>query len=144
MRHLSPAENLGELRKTCTPPHPPTPTPPQPSVQDFLSKRCLHKAGNSVSDPSHPLRRLFDPLPSGRRCRSIRARTTRMLNSFLPQTIRLLNNNSITLIICSNNRPGFRHFTTLAAYITLSHYTGAFCLSLRLAGRNASQRFMGK
>lgn len=107
MCHLSPAENLRELRKACT---------PLPSVQDLQYNRCLHEAGNIVSDPSHPLHRLFDPLPSGRRCRSIRARTTRMLNSFLPQTISLLNNISITLIICSNNRPKFRHFITSAAY----------------------------
>lgn len=121
MRHLSPAENLRELRKTCT---------PLPSVQDFQYNRCLHEAGNIVSDPSHPLHRLFDPLPSGRRCRSIRARTTRMLNSFLPQTIRLLNNNSITLIICNNKRPKFRHFVTLAAYchITLSYSAIFLCL----------------
>lgn len=123
MCQLNPAENLRELRRTCTP------TPP-PSVQDFQYQRWLHEAGNSVSDPSHPLHRLFDPLPSGRRCRSIRARTTRMLNSFLPQTIRLLNNNSITLIICSNNRQEFRHFTTWASYcqITLSYSAIFVCL----------------
>lgn len=94
----------------------------------FQYNRCLHEAGNIVSDPLHPLHRLFDPLPSGGRCRSIRARTTRMLNSFLPQPIGLLNNNSIILIICRNNRPKCRHFLTSAAYchITLSLYSAMF------------------
>lgn len=121
MCHLSSAENMGNLRKACNP-------PPLPPVQDFQYKRCLHEAGNIVSDPSHPLHRLFDPLPSGRRCRRIRARTMRMLNSFLPQPITLLNNNSIILIICPNNRPKVRHFLTPATYshITLLSYSALF------------------
>lgn len=102
--------------------------PPLLSVQDFQFKRCPHEAGNIVSDPSHPLHRLFDPLPSGRRCRRIRARTMRMLNSFLPQPITLLNNNSIILIICPNNRPKVRPFLTPATYshITLLSYSALF------------------
>ncbi len=44
-----------------------------------------------ISDSSHPSHGLFSLLPSGRRLRSIRTRTSRLRDSFFPQTIRLLN-----------------------------------------------------
>ena len=62
-----------------------------PSVQGIYNSRCLRKARNIVKDHSHPGYGLFTLLPSGRRYRSIRARTTRLTNSFYPQAVRFLN-----------------------------------------------------
>ena len=62
-----------------------------PSVQGIYNNRCLRKARKIVKDHSHPGYGLFTLLPSGRRYRSIRARTTRLTNSFYPQAVRLLN-----------------------------------------------------
>ncbi|TWW62331.1 hypothetical protein D4764_04G0009780 [Takifugu flavidus] len=62
-----------------------------PSIQDleiYRSRRC---AGRITADPSHPGHGLFSPLPSGRRLRSIRTKTSRYTNSFFPSAIRLLN-----------------------------------------------------
>ncbi|MBN3314650.1 TA13C protein, partial [Atractosteus spatula] len=46
-------------------------------------------AGNL--NPTNPSYRLYDPLPSGKQYRSIRARTTTLRDSFYPRTIKLLN-----------------------------------------------------
>ena len=62
-----------------------------PSVQGIYNTRCLRKARNIVKDHSHPGYGILKLLPSGRRYRSIRARTTRLTNSFFPQAVRLLN-----------------------------------------------------
>ncbi len=62
-----------------------------PSLQDIYTRRCMRKARRIISDSSHPSHGLFSLLPSGRRIRSIRSRTSRLRDSFFPQTIRLLN-----------------------------------------------------
>ncbi len=49
------------------------------------------KTNSIVKDPTHPSHSLFQLLPSGRRYRSIRARSARLLNSFFPQAVRALN-----------------------------------------------------
>ncbi|KAI4894208.1 hypothetical protein NFI96_007184 [Prochilodus magdalenae] len=38
-----------------------------PPIQDIYDKRCLRKAVNISSDPTHPSHPLFQPLPSGKR-----------------------------------------------------------------------------
>ncbi|KAL3054508.1 hypothetical protein OYC64_017447 [Pagothenia borchgrevinki] len=43
-----------------------------PSLHDLHASRTLRRAGKIVADPSHPGHKLFTPLPSGRRLRSIR------------------------------------------------------------------------
>ncbi|XP_055490207.1 uncharacterized protein LOC129696376 isoform X2 [Leucoraja erinacea] len=65
-----------------------------PSVQELFQSRCLKKAQRIAKDKLHPLHTHLDLLPSGKRYRSIKARTTRLLNSFLPQAVRLLNSHS--------------------------------------------------
>ncbi|KAK7922245.1 hypothetical protein WMY93_009147 [Mugilogobius chulae] len=55
-----------------------------PSLQDLYVSRTRGRAGRIAADPSHPGHRLFEPLPSGRRLRSIRTRTSRHKNSFFP------------------------------------------------------------
>ncbi|XP_027131739.1 uncharacterized protein LOC113744876 [Larimichthys crocea] len=62
-----------------------------PSIQDVAQKRCMARAVNISRDSSHPHHGLFSLLASGKRFRSIRCRTTRFCNSFVPQAIRQLN-----------------------------------------------------
>ncbi len=63
---------------------------PLPSILDIFLARCSSKTHSIMKDPSHSL---FQLLPSGRRYRSIRARSARLLNSFFPQAVRALNSN---------------------------------------------------
>ncbi len=62
-----------------------------PSLQDIYTRRCIRKARRITNDSSHPSHRLFSLLPSGRRLRSIRSRTSRLRDSFFPQAIRIMN-----------------------------------------------------
>ncbi len=65
-----------------------------PSLQDIYLKRCRSRAAKILKDSTHPGNHLFCLLPSGRRFRSMMARTERLRKSFFPQAIRLLNSNS--------------------------------------------------
>ncbi|XP_061143633.1 uncharacterized protein LOC133160076 isoform X1 [Syngnathus typhle] len=56
---------------------------PLPSIQDLSSQRCVSRARNIISDPSHPHQGLFSLLPSGKRFRSVRCRSTRFCNTGL-------------------------------------------------------------
>ncbi len=62
-----------------------------PSLQDIYTRWCIRKAWRIIDDSSHPSHRLLSLLPSGRRLRSIRSRTSRLRDSFVPQAIRLMN-----------------------------------------------------
>ncbi len=62
-----------------------------PSLQDIYTRRCTRKAWRIIKDSSHPSHSLLSLLPSGRRFRSIRSRTSRLRDSFFPQAIRLMN-----------------------------------------------------
>ncbi|XDV45658.1 hypothetical protein PO909_013718 [Leuciscus waleckii] len=62
-----------------------------PSLQEIYARRCVKKARRIIRDSSHPSHGLFSLLPSGRRYRSIRTRTSRLHDSFFPQAIRFLN-----------------------------------------------------
>ena len=62
-----------------------------PSIEDIYTSRCRSTAARIMEDPTHPAHKLFDPLPSGRRLRSIKANTERFKHSFYPETVRLLN-----------------------------------------------------
>ncbi len=62
-----------------------------PSLQNIYTRRCTRKARRIIKDSSHPSHRLLFLLPSGRRFRSIRSRTSRLRDSFFPQAIRLMN-----------------------------------------------------
>ena len=63
-----------------------------PAIQDLYNRTCQRKAHKIVRDFSHPSHRLFSLLPHCKRYRSAKSRTKRLLNSFYPQAIRLLNN----------------------------------------------------
>ncbi len=62
-----------------------------PSLQDIYTRRCTRKARRIIKDSSHPSHRLLSLLPSGRRLRSIRSRTSRRRDSFFLRAIRLMN-----------------------------------------------------
>ncbi len=62
-----------------------------PSLQDIYLKRCRSRAVKIIKDSNHPGNRLFTLLPSGKRFRSVMAKTERLRRSFYPQAIRLLN-----------------------------------------------------
>ncbi|KAK3563806.1 hypothetical protein QTP86_034656 [Hemibagrus guttatus] len=55
------------------------------------SPRSRRHAAKIAADPSHPGNELFRFLPSGKRLRSIRTRTSRHKNSFFPTAVSLLN-----------------------------------------------------
>ncbi len=62
-----------------------------PSILDIFLARCSSKTNSIVKDPTHSSHSLFQLLPSGRRYRSIRAHSARLLSSFFPQAVRALN-----------------------------------------------------
>ncbi len=67
-----------------------------PSLQDIYLKRCKSRAAKILKDSNHPGNHLFCLLPSGKRFRSMMAKTERLRRSFIPQAIRLLNTNSVS------------------------------------------------
>ena len=60
-------------------------------LYDIYKSRALSLVKKVMSDPSHPLSTAFTKLPSGRRLRQPRARTSRYRNSFVPNVTALLN-----------------------------------------------------
>jgi hypothetical protein len=62
-----------------------------PAIQDLYTRRNQRKALKIVKDPSHPSHRLFSLLPLEKRYPSAKSRTKRLLDSFYPKAIRLLN-----------------------------------------------------
>ena len=62
-----------------------------PEISTVFTSRCLKRTSNILQDKFHPAHHLFNLLPSGRRYRSIRSRTSRLTNSLYPQAVRLLN-----------------------------------------------------
>ena len=67
-----------------------------PDIYSISSSRCLQRSNRILTDPSHPAHYLFPLLPSGKRFRSTKARTSRMAKSFYPRAIRLLNSSPKT------------------------------------------------
>ena len=63
-----------------------------PSLESLFQERTLKKAKSIVRDSTHPANELFELLPSGRRYRSIKARTNRMRDSFYPIAVNTLTN----------------------------------------------------
>ncbi len=62
-----------------------------PSLQDIYSTRLTRRALSIAGDPTHPTHNFFSLLPSGRRLRSLQARTNRLKDSFIHQAVRKLN-----------------------------------------------------
>ncbi len=70
--------------------------PALPSLQDIYLKCCKSRAVKIIKDSNHPGNHLLILLPSGKRFRSLMAKTERLRRSFFPQAIRLLNSNSVS------------------------------------------------
>ncbi|GAA6107961.1 thymidylate kinase isoform X1 [Tachysurus ichikawai] len=64
---------------------------PLPSLESIAHSHYLSRAKNIIKDTFHPGHHLFNLLPSGRRYRSLRAKTARLQNSFFPVATRTLN-----------------------------------------------------
>ncbi|XP_053084024.1 uncharacterized protein LOC128317209 [Pangasianodon hypophthalmus] len=64
---------------------------PLPAIEVVQKKRCLCRARNILKDSSHPAHSLFQLLPSRRRYRSLKTKTSRFRNSFFPIAVSLLN-----------------------------------------------------
>ncbi len=62
-----------------------------PSLQKNYSTRLTRKPLCIAGDPTHPTHSFFSLLPSGRRLRSLQARTSRLKDSFIHQAVRKLN-----------------------------------------------------
>ncbi|XP_075911483.1 uncharacterized protein LOC142906815 [Petromyzon marinus] len=62
-----------------------------PTLEDLHTTRSMRRARKIMADFSHPGHSLFQLLPSGRRLRSIRTKTSRHKNSFFPSAAGLLN-----------------------------------------------------
>ncbi len=62
-----------------------------PSLTSLYTTRLIRKANKIITDHSHPAHYLFNLLPSGRRYRSIKSKTSRFRDSTYLQAIRILN-----------------------------------------------------
>ena len=58
-----------------------------PPIAPLYNSRLIKRARGIVSDPSHPANHLFVLLPSGRRFRALKCRTSRFRNSFFPEAV---------------------------------------------------------
>ncbi len=65
------------------------------SLQVIYLKCCKSRVAKIIKNSNHPGNRLFILLPSGKRFRSMMAKTERFRWSFFPQAIRLLNSNLV-------------------------------------------------
>ncbi len=66
------------------------------SLQVTYLKHCKSRAAKIIKDSTHPGNHHFRLLPSGKRFRSMMAKTERLRRSFFSQAIRLLNTNPVS------------------------------------------------
>ncbi|XP_061638916.1 uncharacterized protein LOC133482616 [Phyllopteryx taeniolatus] len=64
---------------------------PLPTLEDLHAARTKTRAYKILLDPPHPGHQLFQLLPSGRRYRTMKTKTSRHSNSFFPLAINFLN-----------------------------------------------------
>ena len=62
-------------------------------LEDLFNKYAKMRCKVILKDSEHPLHDKYEKMPLGKRLRSLRCRTTRYANSFVPTSIRLLNDN---------------------------------------------------
>ena len=70
-------------------------------LTEIYSKCSIQRAKVICNDQNHPLNNCYEYLPSGRRLRSIRTRTSRYSKSFVPSSVTIVNKANIRLQ-CSN------------------------------------------
>lgn len=61
------------------------------SLAELYKKAVMHRYNNIKINPEHPLHNKYELLPSGRRVRSVKCRTNRYRDSFVPSSVRILN-----------------------------------------------------
>ena len=64
---------------------------PLSPLSTIYNSRCLGRAKSIIKDYTHPGFHLFNLLPSGRRYRTISAKTNRPKDSFFPRAVTILN-----------------------------------------------------
>jgi hypothetical protein len=64
------------------------------SLEKIYKKSVIQRCNIITADCQHPLHNQYVILPSGRRFRSLKCRTSRYLKSFVPSSIRILNDHS--------------------------------------------------
>lgn len=60
---------------------------PLPSLEDITSMQCLRRVRAIIANPTHPEQHLFTQMPSGRRYRCLKSRTSWLKNCFFPWVI---------------------------------------------------------
>ena len=58
-----------------------------PSIASLYDTRLVRRARSIIRDTTHPANPLFELLPSGKRFRALRTRTSRFRNSFFPEAV---------------------------------------------------------
>ena len=61
-----------------------------PPLQLLYDERLVRKAKSILRDESHPAHSIFQPLPSGKRFRTLYARTERSRNTFFHRAVKAL------------------------------------------------------
>ncbi len=87
-----------------------------PSLQDIYLKRCGSSAAKIIKDSNHPGNYLFTLLPSGKRFRSVMAKTERLRRSFSGHQapkLSLITSTGLNLINCKKH-PSFSIICTAA------------------------------
>ncbi len=97
------------------------------SLQDIYLKRCKSRTNQIIKDSNHPGNCLFCLLPSGKRFRSMMAKTERLRRSFFPQAIGLITSTWLNLLI-SNIFIILHH-----PYCCYVYIPGTTCLHIPLA-----------
>ncbi len=69
-----------------------------PSLQDIYLKRCKSRAAKIIKDSNHPVNHLFILLPSGKRFRSMMAKTEKLRRSSFPQAPKFITSTWLHLI----------------------------------------------
>ena len=59
-----------------------------PTLQDLYDARLIRKATSILNDETHPAHTIFQPLPSGKRFRTIYAKTERARNTFFYRAVK--------------------------------------------------------
>lgn len=90
-----------------------------PALDSLYQTRIVNRAISIIKHISHPQHRLLTLLPSGRRYWSVKARTTRLKNSFYPQAINL-----------QPNSTGI--FAMFTDYMNYTHYMNVYTVHLHI------------
>lgn len=98
---------------------------------DSYNTSLAYKDISIASDPTHPLHAFFRPLPSGKkRYLSLRASSTRLANSFIHYTVRMLNSHLQITQSVTTIHP--KYCKIIKALITLLHPPNIICSLLIL------------